>query len=188
MTPQMQKIASDGSDQVFIIGNDSFCISAMNGLKQVGFTGTIRAISQCITDATRTAVSASTLKGIVVSATVPIGPASPSMDLFTKVAETYGSGIDLSYQDGMIMFSLVAGLQAATQGISGDITPATITSTIKAMKETPLPGAAGLKFRCNGKAIPDQAAVCVLGGLTTTLDDKGQPTAYKVLGNTPIPT
>ncbi|MBL7492748.1 ABC transporter substrate-binding protein [Frankia sp. AgB1.9] len=187
MTPQMQKIASDGSDQVFIIGNDSFCISAMNGLKQVGFTGTISAISQCITDATRKAVSASTLKGIVVSATVPIGPASPSMDLFTKVAETYGSGIDLSYQDGMIMFSLVAGLQAATQGITGDITPATITSTIKAMKETPLPGAAGLKFRCNGKAIPDQPAVCVLGGLTTTLDDKGQPTAYKVLGNTPIP-
>jgi branched-chain amino acid transport system substrate-binding protein len=55
------------------------------------------------------------------------------------------------------------------------------------MKESELPGAGGLRFRCNGKAFPDQPAVCVRGGLASTLDAKGQPTAYKVLGNTPIP-
>jgi ABC-type branched-subunit amino acid transport system substrate-binding protein len=186
MTPQMQQVVSNKSDEVFIIGNDSFCISAMNGLKAVGFTGTISAISQCVTDATRKAVSGSTLKDMVVSATVPLGPDSPSMSLYTTVAKTYGKDIDLSFQDGMIMFTMMSGFQAATQGITGDITPATITSTIKAMKETELPGAAGLKFRCNGKAIPDQQAVCVLGGLTTTLDSKGDPAAYKVLGNSPI--
>ncbi|MBL7488091.1 ABC transporter substrate-binding protein [Frankia sp. AgB1.9] len=187
MTPQMQKIASDGSDQVFIIGNDAFCISAMNGLKAVGFTGTISAISQCITDATRKAVSGATLKGMVVSATSPIGPDSPSMRLFLAVAHTYGKDIDTSSQGSLTMFTLAAGLQTATSGITGDITPATITSTIKAMKETELPGGGGLKFRCNGKAFPDQQAVCVRGGLASTLDDKGQPADYKVLGNTPIP-
>ncbi|OHV43469.1 ABC transporter substrate-binding protein [Pseudofrankia sp. BMG5.36] len=186
MTPQMQQIAGNGSDQVFIIGNDSFCISAMNGLKAVGFTGTISAISQCITDATRKAVPGSTLKGMVISATAPVGPDSPSMELYTKVAETYGKGIDLSFQDSMIMFMIMSGFQAGTQGITGDITPATITSTIKAMKETELPGGGGIKYRCNGKAIPAEPAVCVLGGLSTTLDSKGQPAKYKVLGNTPI--
>ncbi|OHV55575.1 branched-chain amino acid ABC transporter substrate-binding protein [Pseudofrankia sp. BMG5.36] len=186
MTPQMQQIVSNKSDEVFIIGNDSFCISAMNGLKSVGFTGTISAISQCITDSTRKSVPGATLKDMVISATVPIGPDSPSMQLYTKVAETYGKDIDLSFQDGMIMFTIMSGFQAATQGITGDITPATITSAIKGMKETELPGGGGIKFRCNGKAIPDQQAVCVLGGLSTTLDDKGQPAAYKVLGNTPI--
>ncbi|OHV55574.1 branched-chain amino acid ABC transporter substrate-binding protein [Pseudofrankia sp. BMG5.36] len=186
MTPQMQQIVANGSDQVFIIGNDSFCISAMNGLKAVGFTGTISAIAQCITDATRKTVPGSTLKGMVVSATAPLGPDSPSMQLYTKVAETYGKGIDLSFQDSMIMFTLVSALQAATQGISGDITPATLTSTIKAMKETELPGAGGMKFRCNGKAVTASPATCVRGGLATTLDDKGQPAAYEVLGNTPI--
>jgi branched-chain amino acid transport system substrate-binding protein len=185
MTPQMQQIVSNKSDEVFIIGNDSFCISAMNGLKAVGFTGTISAISQCITDSTRKSVPGATLKGMVISATVPLGPSSPSMDLYTKVAETYGKDIDLSFQDGMIMFTIMSGFQAATQGITGDITPATLTSTIKAMKETELPGAGGVKFRCNGKADPATPAVCVAGGLSTTLDDKGQPAAYKVLGNTP---
>ncbi|OHV37102.1 branched-chain amino acid ABC transporter substrate-binding protein [Pseudofrankia sp. EUN1h] len=186
MTPQMQQIVSNKSDEVFIIGNDSFCISAINGLKAVGFTGTISGISQCITDSTRKSVPGATLKGMVISATVPLGPPSPSMDLYTKVSETYGKDIDLSFQDGMIMFTIMSGFQAATQGITGDITPATITSTIKAMKETELPGGGGIKFRCNGKAVAGLAAPCVVGGLSTTLDDKGQPAAYKVLGNTPI--
>ncbi|OHV57145.1 branched-chain amino acid ABC transporter substrate-binding protein [Pseudofrankia sp. BMG5.36] len=187
MTPQMQQVVDNGSDQVFIIGSDSFCISAMNGLKAVGFTGTISGISQCITDATRKSVPGDTLKGMVVSATAPLGPDTSSMQLYTKVAETYGKDIDLDSQDGMIMFMVMSGFQAATAGISGDITPATIASTIKGMKETELPGGAGLKFRCNGKAIPQEPAVCVRGGLSTALDDKGQPAAYKVLGNTPIP-
>ncbi|MDT3443189.1 ABC transporter substrate-binding protein [Pseudofrankia sp. BMG5.37] len=187
MTPQMQQVVSNGSNQVFIIGNDAFCISAMNGLKAVGFTGTISGISQCITDATRKSVPGSTLKGMVVAATAPLGPDSPSMRLYTQVAETYGKDIDLSFQDGMIMFTLLSGLQAATDGISGDITPPAITSTIKAMKEIELPGAGGMKFRCNGKAVTDSQAVCVRGGLSTTFDDKGQPAEYKVLANTPIP-
>ncbi|MDT3446279.1 MULTISPECIES: ABC transporter substrate-binding protein [unclassified Pseudofrankia] len=186
MTPQMQRVGSNGSDQVFIIGNDTFCISAINGLKAVGFTGTISAISQCITDSTRKSVSGSTLNGTVISAIAPVGPDSPSMRLYTTVAETYGEDIDLSFQDSMLMFMIMSGFQAAAQGISGDITPASLTTTIKAMKETELPGAGGLKFRCNGKAIPGQPAVCVLGGLTTTLDDDGRPAAYAVLGNTPI--
>ncbi|MDT3440394.1 MULTISPECIES: ABC transporter substrate-binding protein [unclassified Pseudofrankia] len=186
MTPQMQQIVSNKSDEVFIIGNDSFCISAMNGLKAVGFTGTISAISQCITDSTRKSVPGATLKGMVVSATAPLGPDSPSMQLYTKVAETYGKDIDLSFQDSMIMFMIMSGFQASLDGLTGDVTPATITAAMKAMKETEVPGGAGLKFRCNGKAYPATPAVCVRGGLTTTLDSKGQPAEYKVLGNTPI--
>ncbi|WP_007516403.1 ABC transporter substrate-binding protein [Pseudofrankia saprophytica] len=186
MTPQMQGVVDNGSDEVFIIGNDSFCISAMNGLKAVGFTGTISAIAQCITDSTRKSVPGATLKDMVISANVPLGTDNPSMNLYTKVAETYGKGIDLSFQDGMIMFTLVSALQAATQGITGDITPATLTSTIKGMKETELPGAGGMKFRCNGKAVADSPASCVRGGLASTLDDKGQPAEYKILGTSPI--
>ncbi|ONH23632.1 hypothetical protein BL253_32580 [Pseudofrankia asymbiotica] len=101
---------------------------------------------------------------------------------------TYGKDIDLSFQDGMIMFTLVSALQTASQGVSGDITLAALVSTIKGMKETELPGGGGMKFRCNGKAAsPDQQAVCVAGGLSTTLDDKGQPAEYQVLSTTLIP-
>jgi branched-chain amino acid transport system substrate-binding protein len=44
-----------------VIGSDSFCIAALNGLHTVGFTGPVTAIAQCITDATRKSVPGSVL-------------------------------------------------------------------------------------------------------------------------------
>ncbi|MBL7488520.1 ABC transporter substrate-binding protein [Frankia sp. AgB1.9] len=181
MTPQMQPIAAGGGE-VFILGNDSFCISALNGLKAVGFTGPISAIVQCITDATRTAVSGSVLKGINVAATAPLGTDNPSTTLFNTVSATYGKGIDTSKIAGLNTFMAVAGLQAGLAGLTGDVTPATVNAAIKAMKKTELPGSGGQQFQCGGTAVPASPASCVSGGLITTLDGKGQPTAYAVAG------
>ncbi|MCK9901781.1 ABC transporter substrate-binding protein [Frankia sp. Cpl3] len=184
MTPQLQGV---DPGVVFIIGNDSFCISAINGLEAVGFDGKVSAISQCITDATRKAVPGNVLEGMTIGASVPVGGDDASSLLYNAVIETYGDDIDTGSSAGRGMFVTFAGLAASLEDISGDITPATVTAAIKAMPEKELPGAAGLKFRCNGKAYPETPAACVRGGLTTTLDDKGQPAAFKVLGNTSIP-
>lgn len=181
MTPQMQQIA-DSDGEVFILGNDSFCISALNGLRAVGFTGPISAIAACVTDATRTAVPGEQLKGITVSASAPLGTDNPSTQLFNAVATTYGKGIDTSKVAGISTFMAVAGLQAATTGLKGDVTSATVTAAIKAMPSTELPGGGGQRFQCGGMAVPGLPAGCVHGGLITTLDDKGQPTAYRVAG------
>nr|WP_083418914.1 ABC transporter substrate-binding protein [Pseudofrankia sp. BMG5.36] len=186
MTPQMQNVLSGRPGVVFVIGNDGFCISAFNGLRAVGYDGTVSGISQCITDATRKAVPASVLSGMVVSATVPNGGSDPSTALYDAVIKTYGHGIDNTAISGRGMFVTLGALATALEGISGDITPKSVIATIKAMPERELPGVAGLRFRCNGKAAPDTPAVCVRGGLSTTLDDKGQPTKFEVLGSTPI--
>nr|WP_238429541.1 ABC transporter substrate-binding protein [Frankia nepalensis] len=187
MAPQMQNVVNGDPGLVFVLGNDSFCISAFNGLNAVGYDGAISAISQCVTDSTRTAVPAEVLDGMVVAATVPNGGTDPSTVLYDAVLETYSDGIDAAGAViGRGMYMTLAGLAAALEDISGDITPETIIATIKAMPEKELPGAAGMKFRCNGKADPENPAVCVRGGLSATLDDKGQPTEFEVLGSTPI--
>ncbi|WP_018501784.1 ABC transporter substrate-binding protein [Parafrankia discariae] len=187
MTPQLQSVAGDKSSVVFIVGNDSFCISAINGLRSVGFEGTVSAISQCITDATRKAVPGDALEGMVIGASVPVGGSDPSSVLYNTVIETYGKDIDTGSSSGRGMFVTFAGLLTSLEDITGEITPKTVTAAIKAMPEKELPGAAGLHFRCNGKAYPEQQAACVRGGLTTTLDSDGQPTEYKVLGSSAIP-
>ena len=186
MTPQMQSLVAGDPGIVHIVGPDAFCISAMNGLRAVGFTGQISTISQCISDATRASVPGDMLEGIVVAASVPVGTDNPSTRLFEAVSTTYGEGIDTSRTAAINMFMAVTGLHAALEGISGEITPATVIDTIKGMPEKDLPGATGLRFRCNGKANPATPATCVRGGLVTTLDDKGQPTEYKAAGVTPI--
>ncbi|OHV33422.1 branched-chain amino acid ABC transporter substrate-binding protein [Pseudofrankia sp. EUN1h] len=187
MTPQLQSLAASDPGVVQIVGNDAFCISALNGLRAIGFNGKITAIAQCITDATRRAVPADMLEGIAVAAATPIGTDNPSTRLYNAVVETYGNGIDTSSAGGVSMFIALAGFQAATEGISGrDITPEAIVAAIKAMPEKELPGAGGLRFRCNGKASPTAPAICVRGGLITTLNAKGQPTDYKAVGSSPI--
>ncbi|MCM3885584.1 ABC transporter substrate-binding protein [Frankia sp. R82] len=185
MTPQMQKIANDPG-LVFILGNDSFCISALNGLRAVGYTGPISAISSCITDATRKAVSGGQLKGITISANVPIGQDNPSTRLYEAVVNTYGSGIDTTRAIGMTAFTEVAAFQTALQGISGDVTSRSVIAAFKAMPEREIPGALGLKFRCNGKADPTAPSTCVRGGIVSVLDAKGDPGTYKLVGTSPI--
>ncbi|MGF7238713.1 MAG: ABC transporter substrate-binding protein, partial [Frankia sp.] len=186
MTPQMQTLVHSNPGLVQVVGSDSFCISAFNGLRAVGYTGPLAAIAYCVTDATRKAVPGSFLKGMAVSATAPIGTDEPGIRLFNAVATTYGKNIDLNQAGAAAMFITFSALHDAVEGIKGDITPATITAAIRAMPEKDLPGATGLRFRCNGKAFPSLPAECVRGGLMTTLDNKGKPTTYKAVGVSPI--
>ncbi|OAA21761.1 branched-chain amino acid transport system substrate-binding protein [Frankia sp. EI5c] len=186
MTPQMRRLAGDDPGLVHIHGNDSFCISALNGLRAVGHDGPISAIGQCLTDATRKAVSGSYLEGVSVAASTPIGADNPSTRLYQAVVTTYGKDIDPSKPSGMNIFSTLAGFQAGVAGLSGEVTPASIIEALKTMPATELPGGGGLKIRCNGHAIPGSPAVCGRGGLLTTLDDAGEPTEYQLVGATPI--
>ncbi|CAI7974835.1 MULTISPECIES: ABC transporter substrate-binding protein [unclassified Parafrankia] len=186
MTPQMQNVVDGDTGVVFIVGNDAFCISAMNGLRAVGYEGQISAISQCITDATRKGVPGDLLEGTVVAASAPIGLDNSSTRLYNAVVETYGDDVDTSQVLGMSMFTTISALQSGVEGITGDVTSESIIAALKSMPEKDLPGVEGMRFRCNGKADPKSPSVCVRGGLVTTLNSDGQPAEYKALGVTPI--
>ena len=42
MTPQMQKVVSNNpKGVVFVLGNDTFCIAAFNGLRTAGLQGQV---------------------------------------------------------------------------------------------------------------------------------------------------
>jgi len=182
MTPQMQQVVDGDPGVVQVVGNDTFCIGAFQGLQAVGFDGAVSTIAQCVTDATRQAVAADFLEGMVVSATAPVGVDSPSTRLYEAVVQTYGDDVDISRITGMNVFITVAGFATALEGISGEITPASMTAAIKAMPETELPGSGGLTFRCDGEAVPSAPAVCMRGGLVTVLDENGEPGSYETVG------
>jgi branched-chain amino acid transport system substrate-binding protein len=190
MTPQAQKIVSSGDPGIVnVLGNDTFCIAAFNGLRAVGYTGTITTGGSCISAATIKAVPGSYLKGMQLSYGAPIGDnANPSTILYNTVMKTYeDTSIDLTRTTGISMFIIANALEFGVQGISGAITPATITAAMKGMAWKVLPGAGGLHFRCNGKADPANPGVCVPGVLVSSLDATGNPTGFKLAGDDPIP-
>jgi branched-chain amino acid transport system substrate-binding protein len=179
LTPQLQALATNGTGEAFVVGNDALCISAFNGLKAVGYTGKIAAVAQCVTDNTRKAVPGDILKGMVISAQAPIGTNDPSMKLYTAVAKKYGTNIDLADARGAGVFTVLMALGSGVAGATGDLTSDSITAAMKAAPAAVLQAAGGLKFQCNGQADSANPAVCSAGVLTATLDEKGNPVSYK---------
>ncbi len=190
MTPQMQKIVTNNpKGVVHVVGNDSFCIAAFNGLRTAGFKGQVTAIPQCFSDATRTAVPADFLKGIKITASSPVDtPKDPSIKQYYAVLDKFGaSDVDKSRQTGLSMFQGITGLNVATQKLKGNATPATIIAAAKAMPWSVLPGSGGYHVRCNGKADASVPATCTSATLLATLGADGKATKYSVVGDSQIP-
>jgi branched-chain amino acid transport system substrate-binding protein len=188
MTPEMTRVAGGGPTEVHIVGTDSFCIAAINGLRAASFTGPISIVDQCLTDGLRKAVG-SGLKGVTVQSSVALGDdKDPSLRRWKEIISTYAGGkIKESATQAAAVYMTLSALRDALDGISGDVTSASMIQKIKSMPEKTLPAAAGLGFRCNGKADPATPAVCTRGALVTTLDAKGEPTVpYRLVNATPI--
>jgi branched-chain amino acid transport system substrate-binding protein len=183
MTPQMQQIADSGAGVVHVVGNDAFCIAAFNGLHAVGYDGAVAAVSQCITDATRTAVPGDVLEGTFITSTVALGATDdPTFQLYEAVMDAYGQDIqDAANAGTMAGYAAMGALLTSLADISGEITPQTVLETIRAMPAAELPGAGGVTFRCDGTADPALPAVCTNQSLRTQLDAQGQPASYDVI-------
>ncbi|MBL7500223.1 ABC transporter substrate-binding protein [Frankia sp. CNm7] len=187
MSPQMADIVSGGPTEVHIIGNDSFCIAAFNGLRAVNFTGPISTLNRCATDSVRKAIG-SGLEGVTMGATAALGEdTDKDIQQWTAIAKTYGDDIDLSNSMGPTIYMTFVALHSALEGITGDLTPDALVAKIKAAPSMPVPAGGELAFRCNGKARPLMPAVCIRGTLLTSLDEDGNPVLpYRATGNTPI--
>jgi branched-chain amino acid transport system substrate-binding protein len=188
MTSQMQEVAESDAGVVQIIGNDAFCIAAIQGLNAVGYDGQITSISQCITDATREAVPGDQLEGISLTATMAVGATDdPAYQLYQEVMDAYGEDVeDVENALAMGAYTTVASLAAALEGIADDITPEAAAEAIKSMDEADYPGADGLTFQCGGSAFPAQPAVCSNNSLRATLDAEGNPASYEPVDSSDI--
>jgi branched-chain amino acid transport system substrate-binding protein len=189
MTPQAQQIVANNADGVVaIIGHDLFCIPALNGLRAVGFRGTVTTISYCITDAMRKAVPSEMVKGMRFGSEAPIGDnTDPSMRQYQAILDTYAKGqVDPQDLPGITVFQTVAAIAIGAQGLTGTVTPAAVTAAMKGMNNAVLPASGGRVFRCNGKATPEGAAICSVSTVTGTLDSSGKPAGYSLDNNQPI--
>jgi branched-chain amino acid transport system substrate-binding protein len=188
MTSQMQQVAESDAGVVQIVGNDAFCIAALQGLNAVGYDGEVTTISQCITDVTREAIPGDQLEGISITAIMALGATDDeAYQLYQAVMGTYGTEVtDVDNALTMGAYTTMASLAASLGGISGDITTATAAEAIKSMDEADYPGAAGLTFQCGGSAFPSSPAICSNNSLRATLDAEGVPASYDPVDSTDI--
>lgn len=189
MTVQAQQIVKKNPDGALnILGNDAFCIAALNGLKAAGYTGVISANEQCITENTVKAVGADLVEGIRVVANIPLSETdNESTKLYTAVLQRWAP--DVEPINGAFLFLAMAAFDVATEGIEdgAEVTPDAIIDAAKSMEWSELPGSGGRHFRCNGKADPEQPAVCTNALLYASLDGEGKAQQYEVVSDDEIP-
>jgi len=118
----------------------------------------------------------------------PVGDdTNDGIQLWNAIYEEYAPDFDDPSQ-GLTTFVTTYSAWQALDGLSGEINPEAVRTTIKAAPEMPLVTGAGLNFRCNGKAAPATPAVCTAGALRATLDDEGNPVLpYTTYGEEHIP-
>ncbi len=174
ISQQVNDVVTGGPTVLHIIGDPGLCIAAINGLKTNSFDGPITGLNQCNTDAVKEAV-ASNIDGYIMASPTPIGDESNSgIQLWNAIVEKYAPTFG-DTSEGLTTFITTYSAIQALAGISGDITPATVRTTIHGMQPTPLVTGAGLTFQCNGQAAPQTPAVCTKGALKVTLDAQGKP-------------
>jgi branched-chain amino acid transport system substrate-binding protein len=189
MTPQTQQIVADNPDGVVVIvGHDQFCIPALNGLRAVGFTGTLSTISFCITDAMREAIPAEQVEGMRFGSEAPVGDKKdPSMRQYQRILKNFGTDqVDPEDLPALTVFQSIGVLGVGTKKLEGEVTPASVTAALRAMDNEVLPASGGRVFRCNGKASSTGPAICSVSTVTASLDEDGNPQKFSVVNNKPI--
>ena len=77
-------------------GSRTFAHRPLRYLRRLGYDGAVTAVSPCISDATRTALSGDELEGAIIPTAAPYGVEDETTELYRTVFETYGSDIDTS--------------------------------------------------------------------------------------------
>ncbi len=177
MTPQLQQAISTGAKYFAVTGTEAFNVTAIKGLKQLGFTGPIQANLNS-PSAESVASIPGGLEGVISVQTLTTDPADPDMKLFNAVLDTYAKNTkhDGEAQYGFAdVISTVRALQGTTATDAKSIN--TALSTMPKAVAAPL--GAGLTFQCGAKLVPLTPAVCGAGALQSVMDKDGVQHDYK---------
>jgi branched-chain amino acid transport system substrate-binding protein len=186
MTPQVQQALSDGAEMFNIIGDSTFCVSALGALNTLAFDG-IRLINpQCLSTDMASNVSGG-IDGVQVATTESLDTSDPEVALYEAVLAQYapeGTEPHLGTTSGG--YAIVVGFARAMTALTGDITPSTIHAALASMTPQPLPLLDGQTFKCDRALFTLTPAVCSSGIAIITLDADGNPKNTEAFDTAPI--
>lgn len=180
MTPQIQAAESKHPAMYHLVGNDTFCASALKAIKTLGLTAKVTGINRCLS-----ATSASSIPGGYAGLTAITGistePAATETKLYRAFLAKYLPGKSDS-PDLQTAYQAVLGfVRGVNAGKLTSVTPAGVAGALKAMPESPLPLGGGLTYQCNRLKVSVMSGACATGAITAEADAKGYLHSFTVL-------
>ncbi|MGD9794131.1 MAG: ABC transporter substrate-binding protein [Acidimicrobiia bacterium] len=188
MSSQVAAMLTKNPDLVNIVGDPTFCLTALTALNDAGYKGTIQTADYCVSSKVYEPLPAEVKTSLKVQASVAMGlPAGKSADwdLYQGIMKKYGSKIPevsgvrgWAYQVVWAMFLGANGGKIDPKNINKD----TFNAAMKAAPEQVLPLTEGNTFKCDGKSFAGGPAICPKSAtLETTLDKDANFVSYKAL-------
>ncbi|MCU1344630.1 MAG: putative branched-chain amino acid transport system [Acidimicrobiia bacterium] len=186
MGPQVQAELTKNPQVIDIIGDAPFCTTALQALRDASYKGSITMISNCL-DANTIKTIGKGLAGIVVAYASSENPTDPDFLTFKAIIDKYGDKSKINSSGNPVgAFATVASFVRLMQGVTGDITPASVVARAKSAPPLPLATGGGLTFQCGVNAVAIIPAICTAGAVQATLDEKGTATNYRTVDPSPV--
>ncbi|MDQ2648409.1 MAG: ABC transporter substrate-binding protein [Actinomycetota bacterium] len=178
LTPQLQAAIDGGADALAVTGDVTFCTSFLQAYQTLGLDVPKYLIATCV-DQTIIESLGTVLAGSFLATTV--GDDNDDAELYAALLEKYAADEDID-PDPVISTGVSAGVGAvisfvrALDGLTGDVTAATVLAALDGAADVPLFLGGGLTYTCDGTAIPMLPNVCSAEFQVGTLDEEGQVT------------
>jgi branched-chain amino acid transport system substrate-binding protein len=180
MTPQIQANQSKNPQMYTLLGDVTFCTSAIKALRTLAVNATIVAAETCVNSSASASIPGG-YQGVKVVSTLEFNPADNEYKIFKSALDKYGKGTQPGSIPGIgyaVALSLVRVLDAAKVS---DTSPAGLLAAVKSAPPVRYPLNGGATFQCNGKAVPLSANICSANGLLADAATDGTLSNYQVV-------
>lgn len=176
MTPQVQAEISKGTNFFAVLGDVSFCTSALKALKTLNYSGPIVLIAQCISTGSSAGIPGGYAGDIVITV-ASTAATDPDVELYEAAMKEWAPGTG-PFANGVTQggFATVLAFARSMKGLTLPATSASIEAAFAAMAPTLLPFGGGGTIQCNGKQVSITPDICSAGALSASLDAQGNPT------------
>lgn len=150
--------AATKPDALFLLAADTGCKAGFDGVHALGLHAALYFVGACASP-TITDEVGDEAEGAIFNVEGPISTDQPNADadLYFSVVKRYGKGLD-PVGAGTVSFRSFMNLWAVMASLDGDVTPAAITSALKAKKDAP--SFMGHPYTCDGKQFAGLPALC----------------------------
>jgi branched-chain amino acid transport system substrate-binding protein len=188
LTSPMTAAAAANPDAVIVLGADTGCKAAFDAVTVVGITVPVFYTGACVSPAIIASVPAAATEGATFNVENPVGPdtSSPDFDLYVRVVDAYGQGLNpigaptVAFRSFMNLYVVLAGLADATvDGGSGEssasgrvaglIDAPSIVEGLRAGRDAP--SFMGHPYTCDGEQLIGLPAMCSPQQILTRLVD-----------------
>ncbi|HET6950056.1 MAG TPA: ABC transporter substrate-binding protein [Acidimicrobiales bacterium] len=178
MTPQVQAALSSGAGATAVIGDATFCISALQALQSLDPDGTHWLITTCTDEPVVEAVGEPGLDGATVFGAGDPDSDEPEAVLYRAIMAKYAPDTPTQGFTGagyLVMMSLVRG----AAGVTGEVTPESLATALAATTDIPATTGYGLTWGCSTRPLKP-LTVCA-GELTVGTMDGTTPVDIETL-------